>query len=90
VDGRRRSRYTTAMVRLVDKETGRDVGRISEAQLEYLQAELEEESADDRDYWFDVASLDVLEESGADAELIATLRAALGDRDEMELRWERD
>ena len=77
------------MVRLVDKETGRDVGTITDEQLEYLQAELEEESADDRDYWFDVASIDILEESGADAALIATLRAAIGDRDEMELRWER-
>jgi processive 1,2-diacylglycerol beta-glucosyltransferase len=77
------------VVRLVDKETGRDVGTITDEQLEYLQAELEEESADDRDYWFDVASIDILEESGADAALIATLRAAIGDRDEMELRWER-
>ena len=76
------------MVRLFDKETGLDVGTISDEQLEYLQAELEEESADDRDYWFDVATLDILEESGADTGLIATLRAALGDRDEMELRWE--
>ena len=77
------------MVRLVDNESGRDVGTISEEQLAYLQSELEEESADDRDYWFDVASIDVLEESGADPALIATLRAALGDREEMELRWER-
>lgn len=77
------------MVRLVDTESGRDVGTITEDQLAYLQAELEEESADDRDYWFDLASIDVLEESGADPALVATLRVALGDREEMELRWER-
>jgi processive 1,2-diacylglycerol beta-glucosyltransferase len=77
------------VVQLVDKETGRNVGTISDEQLEYLQAELEEESDDDQDYWFDVASLDILEEAGADPALIAVLRSALGDRDEMELRWER-
>ena len=77
------------MVRLVDKETGREVGSITDEQLELLQAELEEESDDDQDYWFDVASLDILEESGIDPALIAILRTALGERDEMELRWER-
>ena len=83
------SRYTDRVVRLVDKETGREVGSITDEQLELLQAELEEESADDQDYWFDVASLDILEEAGTDPALIAILRTALGDRDEMELRWER-
>jgi processive 1,2-diacylglycerol beta-glucosyltransferase len=77
------------VVRLVDKETGREVGSITDEQLELLQAELEEESDDDEDYWFDVASLDILEESGIDPALIAILRTALGERDEMELRWER-
>ena len=77
------------MVELVDKETGRMVGTITEQQLEYLQSQLEEESPDDQDYWFDVASIDVLEEEGASEELIAVLRTALGDRDEMELRWQR-
>jgi len=77
------------MATLVDKETGRVVGTISDEQLEYLQNTHEEESPDDQDYWFDVASLDILEEGGADSALMAILRTALGDRDEMELRWER-
>jgi processive 1,2-diacylglycerol beta-glucosyltransferase len=77
------------MVQLVDKETGRVVGTITEAQLEYLQAQLEEESDDDQDYWFDVASIDILEDEGAEPALISALRTALGDREEMELRWER-
>jgi len=77
------------MVTLRDKETGSVVGTISDEQLEYLQGQLEEESPDDQDYWFDVASLDILEEEGCDPALVSVLRAALGDRDEMELRWER-
>jgi hypothetical protein len=76
------------MVDLVDTESGRVVGTITETQLEWLQGQLEEESPDDRDYWFDVASLDVLEQQGADPGLVQTLRGALGDRDEMELRWQ--
>ena len=78
------------MVRLVDTESGQAVGTISDEQLEYLQAQLEEESDEDRDYWFDAASLGILEEAGADPALVTVLRTALGDREEMELRWERD
>jgi processive 1,2-diacylglycerol beta-glucosyltransferase len=88
VDSPGESRYTADVVRLVDKETGRDVGTITDEQLEYLQGQLEEESRADQDYWFDVASLDILEEGGADPALIAVLRSALGDREEMELQWE--
>jgi processive 1,2-diacylglycerol beta-glucosyltransferase len=77
------------MVQLFDKESGQVVGVLTDEQLEYLQGQLEEESPDDQDYWFDVASLDVLEEGGADPALMSVLRTALGDRDEMELRWVR-
>ena len=77
------------MVNLVDKETDRVIGSITEGQLEYLQAQLEEESPEDQDYWLDAASIDALEEGGADAALVQILRTALGDRDEMELRWQR-
>ncbi|MGH7895744.1 MAG: galactosyldiacylglycerol synthase [Candidatus Binatia bacterium] len=77
------------MVQLLDKESGRLVGTISDEQLEYLQGQLEEDSPEDQDYWFDVASLDILEEEGADPTLMSVLRAALGEREEMELRWQR-
>lgn len=77
------------MVQLRDKETGALLGSITDEQLEYLQNQLEEEFAENQDYWFDVASLDVLEEQGADADLMGVLRVALGDREEMEIRWER-
>ena len=76
------------MIDLVDTESGRVVGTVSEAQLEYLQSQLEEESPEDQDYWFDVASLDILEEQGAEPALVAVLRAALGEREEMEIRWQ--
>ena len=36
------------MIRLRDKETGADLGTISEEELEFLQDQLEEESSDGR------------------------------------------
>jgi processive 1,2-diacylglycerol beta-glucosyltransferase len=75
------------MVQLIDKETGRPVGTVSEAQIEALRAGLEEEGLDDQDYYINLATLEFLEERGADAGLIALLREALGGREEMEIQW---
>lgn len=75
------------MVTLYDNETGRVLGTITEAHLEFLTAQLEEESPEDRDYYFTADTLEMLEQQGADPALIATLRTALGDRDDLEVRW---
>jgi hypothetical protein len=76
------------MVQLYDAERGTPVGAITEAQLEFLMSELEEESARDRDYYIAAATVDMLEEDGAEPELVQLLRAALGGREGVELRWE--
>ena len=76
------------MVTLYDNETGRVLGTISEAQLEFLTDQLEEESAEDHDYYFTADTLEMLEKQGADPGLMVTLRTALGDRDDLEIRWE--
>ena len=60
---------------------------ITEAQLRFLINQLEEESATDQDYYINAATIDMLEEDGGDAPLIALLRSALGAREEMEIRW---
>jgi processive 1,2-diacylglycerol beta-glucosyltransferase len=75
------------MIRLFDAESDAPLGTITEAQLEFLMEELEEESSTDRDYFINVATVDMLEEDGADPALLALLRDALGDREEMEVRW---
>lgn len=77
------------MIQLYDSETGAALGKITDEQFGFLEDHLEEESEDDRDYYFNAATIDVLEEEGADAGLVALLRRALGDRDGVELRWER-
>jgi hypothetical protein len=78
------------MIRLFDAESDAPLGSITEAQLEFLMEELEEESSTDRDYFINVATVDMLEEDGADPALLALLRDALGDREEMEVRWTAD
>jgi hypothetical protein len=74
-------------IKLLDAETGRPVGRISSAQLQWLVDQLEEEFEDDRDYYIDGPTLDMLQEAGADPRLIQTLKSALGSREGMEIRW---
>lgn len=75
------------MIQLRDKETGRVLGSISEDQLQFLIDQLEEESADDTDYYLNRATLEMFEERGADADLLRILRDGLGDREEMEIEW---
>ena len=77
------------MITLRDKETGNPIGVITEAQLQLLADQLEEEWAEDTDYWLDQSMLDVLAEGGADEALVDLLRRAMGDRDEMEITWSR-
>lgn len=77
------------MIKLHDKETGGFLGTITEAQLQFLIDQLEEESAEDSDYYINQATLDLFEQSGAAADLLALLRQALGTREDMEIAWSR-
>jgi hypothetical protein len=78
------------VVQLFDNDTGQPLGTITDAQLAVLTDLLEEESADDTDYYINLDTLDLLAERGADAGLVDLLRKALGDRQEMEIRWDRE
>jgi hypothetical protein len=75
------------MIRLHDAERGTLIGTITEQQLQFLTDELEEESAEDRDYYVSADTIDMLEEDGADTALVSLLRNALAGRDGMDLRW---
>ena len=77
------------MITLRDKESGNPIGTITEAQLQFLADQLEEEWAEDTDYWLDQSTIDLLAERGADDALVDLLRRAMGDRDEMEITWSR-
>jgi hypothetical protein len=77
------------MVKLYDKASGAEIGTVSEEQLRVLFDQLEEESPNDDDYYINRETVYMLEQEGADATLIGILRQAMGDRDDMDIRWER-
>ncbi len=77
------------MIEVYDNQSGVLFGTITEQQLQFLIDELEETSTTDQDYYMDANMLDALEAAGADAKLMGLLRGALGDREDLEIRWER-
>ncbi len=75
------------MINLFEKETNKPLGQISEAQLQYLIDNLEEEWTEDQDYAVTPLLLEYFEGLGADAALVSVLRDALGGREEIEIVW---
>ena len=78
------------MVNIYDKETGALHGTLTEEQFRMLQDHLEEESSADDDYYLNEETLEMLQSSGADAELMAVLQKAMAGREDCEIRWSRD
>ena len=77
------------MIELRDKDTQEPLGTIDDSELRFLVAELEEESATDRDYYIDADTIDMLEDDGAPQSLSGLLRRILGSRDGVEVLWRR-
>ncbi|MDQ4079551.1 MAG: galactosyldiacylglycerol synthase [Gemmatimonadota bacterium] len=75
------------MIDLHDAERGTRLGTISDEQLQFLADALEEESLEDKDYYISADTIDMLEEDGADRQLLQILRGALGEREGMDVRW---
>jgi hypothetical protein len=78
------------MIKLFDNERDLEVGEITDPQLELLAEELVEESLDEYTWNLTPAALESLQSAGAEADLLAILRRALGTRTSMELRYEPD
>jgi len=76
------------MYRLFDEDTKAFIGAITQAQLDYLIDQLEEEGVEDRDYAITPMTLSLFEGENVDPILISMLRTALGERDEMSIYWE--
>ena len=68
---------------------GAELGEIGKEQLQFLIDHLEEENPEDQDYWLRAETLELLENRGADAGLMALLRQAMGEREGFEIRWSR-
>jgi hypothetical protein len=72
---------------VVDVESGTRLGSITPQQAQFLIDALEEPSPDEPRYYIDGATIEMLEGSGADADLLALLRQALAGREGMEIRF---
>jgi len=77
------------MIDLYDKATDLLIGSITDADLQVLVDALEEESLDDRDYYIDAATIDIVADGKASNHLVTLLRAALGPKDGVDIRWQR-
>lgn len=76
--------------RLYLKDSGKLLGSVTEEQLQILVDLLEEEDAEDRDYYIDKDILDYMEEEGADKELLALLRPHVTEDDGVEILWKEE
>ena len=77
------------MINLRDNDTKALLGSISEDELQFLVDNLEEEWEGDTDYYLNRTVIDALAEAGAEKALIELLNKALGDRDGVEIVWEK-
>lgn len=77
------------MIRLRNKESGTELGSITEEDLQFLIDNLEEEWEEDQDYYLNRQTLELLENRGASASLVEMLGSAMGDRDDVEVEWSR-
>jgi len=78
------------MIQLLNKKSGVLIGEISEAQLQFLEDQLEEESTEDQDYAITSMTLEYFRSLGADAGLLKLLSEALGSQDELVILWQRE
>ncbi len=78
------------MIDIYDAGDGKKLGAISEVQLQFLIDQMEEEDTEDQDYYISQDTVDMFEADGADAGLLAFLRKALGGRQDMDIRWDRE
>lgn len=78
------------MIHIYNDATDEFIGSISEEDFSFLQSDLEEESLEDTNYYINQATVDMIEQQGAGPALVALLRAALGDAEDVDIRWERD
>jgi hypothetical protein len=77
------------MIDLYVKGSEKKLGSITEADLKVLVDGLEEETADDQDYFIDLATIDVLADGRATEHLVKLLREAVGNDPGVEIRWQR-
>ncbi|PPJ42431.1 MULTISPECIES: hypothetical protein [unclassified Pseudoxanthomonas] len=74
-------------IRLSEKDSGRTLGNISEADFQMLVDYMEEESSKDQDYYVEHTAIDALESLGASTDFVALLRTAVGESEGVDVVW---
>lgn len=77
------------MPKLYNQISSELLGEISDAHLQFLMDQLEEETMADQDYAIESMTLAYFESQGIDPELLKILRNALGDQEQVIIRWEK-
>ena len=77
------------MIDLYNLATKELLGSITEPDLQVLVDALEEESTEDRDYYIDAATIDLIADGRASDHLVHLLRGALGSAEGVDIRWDR-
>ncbi|MEO8450518.1 MAG: hypothetical protein ABI647_12035 [Gemmatimonadota bacterium] len=77
------------MIDLYNKATNELIGSITEAELKLLVDRLEETSLEDRDYYIQAGTIDLLADGTATDHLLQVLRTGLGSEEGVEVRWEK-
>jgi len=78
------------MIKIYNNDTGDFIGEITESQLRFLQDKLEIESDEDMDYYINIPTIESFEENGAEQGLIDILKKAIGNNEDVEIRYEKD
>jgi len=77
------------MIDLYIKGTNELLGSITETELQYLEDSLEETSDEDRDYFVDPATIDLLADGRATDHLVHLLKKAVGSGEGVEIQWKK-
>jgi hypothetical protein len=77
------------MIDLYNAATNQLLGSITEPDLKVLVDALEEESAQDQDYYIQAATIDFIADGRATDHLVHLLRGALGAAEGVDIRWSR-
>ena len=75
------------MIKLYNKDSNSFIGTITEEDLRLMKSVLVEESDTDSDYFINPDTISLIEDCNASPELVALLRAAVGDGEGIEITW---
>ena len=75
------------MIKIYNKTTNELLGRVSDAELDFLIDHLEEESLTDQDYYIRKETLDYFDSISAPKHLMEVLRGGLRSDNSLEIRW---